>query len=64
MFSLRRLRRAQTTVETMLVISVLVVAMVAAGYGLANESWGITAGFKKMADGAGKVYANPDAPNL
>lgn len=50
-------RRGQSTVEVMLVISVLTVAMVAAGYVVTNENFGFIAGMRAMADGAGTVFA-------
>jgi hypothetical protein len=46
----------------MLVISVLVVAIVAAGYALGSDTIGITAGMKKMADGADTVFAKEFEP--
>ena len=52
-----RLRRGQSTVEVMLVISVLVVAIVAAGYLLTDEQNGFIAGMRAMKDGAGTVFA-------
>ncbi|MCB9796188.1 MAG: hypothetical protein H6741_26120 [Alphaproteobacteria bacterium] len=57
---MRRLRRrAQTTVETMLLISVIVIGVVGAGYWLAGGSSGIVAGFRSLSSGAQKAYVDP-----
>jgi hypothetical protein len=58
---LARHRQGQSTVEVMLVISVLVVAIVAAGFVITNENNGFIAGMRAMSDGAGTVFAKkPD----
>ena len=53
-------RRGQTSVETMLLISVLVIGAVAVGYLLVGSNSGITAGLEKMADGARGAYVDPN----
>ncbi len=53
-------RRAQTSVETMLLISVLVIGAVAVGYLLVGNNGGIKAGLEQMADGARSAYVDPN----
>ncbi|GEM_PF-6387718 len=55
-------RRGQSTVEVMLLISVLVVAVVAAGFALTNEDNGFISGMRAMADGADTVFAEEYQP--
>jgi len=50
--------RGQSSVETMLVISVLTVAIVSAGYLFAGGDSGFIQAMKRFADGAGTVYSN------
>jgi predicted lysophospholipase L1 biosynthesis ABC-type transport system permease subunit len=54
----RGARAGQTSVETMLVISVIVIAIVAAGHTFADR---FISGMEVLADTAAKVYADPDA---
>jgi hypothetical protein len=58
-----RRKSGQTTVETLLFISVLVVAIVAASWVLTGEAGGdgITNAMKEFGEGAATVYADPDA---
>ncbi len=58
----RRWRGGQSTVEVMLVISVLVVAMVVVGSLLADDQTGFIAGMRSMADGADTVFAKEFTP--
>ena len=50
--------RGQSSVETMLVISVLTVAIVGAGYLFAGGDSGFVQAMKNFAQGAGTVYSN------
>lgn len=50
------MRRGQSTVETMLLISVLCIAIVSAGFFLGGE---FTKGARSMAEGAGSAYVEP-----
>ena len=52
----RLARGGQTSVETLLLISVLVVALVSAGYLLADQ---FQDGMQQMADGAENAYVDP-----
>lgn len=52
-------RRGQTTTETLLLTSVVVVAVVSVGYWLAGGSSGIVAGMQSMASGATEAYVDP-----
>lgn len=52
-------RRAQTTVETMLLISVLVIGAVSIGWLLVGNNSGIKGGLESMADGARNAYVDP-----
>ncbi len=54
-----RTRRGQTSVETLLLISVLVIGVVATAYLLIGNSSGIKQGFENMADGARNAYVDP-----
>ena len=53
------MRSGQSTVETLLLISVLVVGAVAIGYILVGGNSGIAAGLEAMAAGAEKAYVDP-----
>jgi len=60
-----RVRNGQTTVETMLFISVIVVAIVAASWVLTGDAGGegITNAMSEFGDGAATVYAQPPTGN-
>ncbi len=53
-------RRGQTTVETMLLISVLVIGAVSIGWLLVGNNSGIKSGLETMADGARNAYVDPN----
>jgi hypothetical protein len=56
-------KSGQATVETVLFISVLVVAIVAASWILTGDAGGegMTNAMKEFGEGAATVYADPDA---
>ena len=54
----RGARAGQTSVETMLLVSVIVIAIVAAGHAFADRFFD---GMETLSDTAAKVYADPDA---
>jgi hypothetical protein len=58
-----RRKSGQTTVETLLFISVLVVAIVAASWILTGDpdGSGMTNAMKEFGEGAATVYADPNA---
>ena len=58
-----RRKSGQTTVETLLLISVLVVALVAASWILTGDAdgTGMTNAMKEFGEGGATVYADPDA---
>ena len=63
---MRKTRKGQTAVETMLLISVIVVAIVAASWILTGDvgGTGITNAMSEFGDGAATVYSDPaSAPN-
>ena len=63
---MRRAKSGQSTVETLLLISVIVVAIVAASWVLTGDPGGegITNAMSEFGDGAATVYADPaSAPN-
>ncbi|MCB9761896.1 MAG: hypothetical protein H6739_18855 [Alphaproteobacteria bacterium] len=53
------MRRGQTTVETMLLISVVVIGVVAVGWWLAGGPNGINEGMRSLGEGAEKAYVDP-----
>lgn len=53
-------RRGQTTVETLLLVSVLVIGGVSIGWLLVGNNSGIKAGLESMADGARNAYVDPN----
>ena len=53
-------RRGQTTVETLLLVSVIVIGAVSIGYFLVGDNSGIKAGLESMADGAKNAYVDPN----
>jgi hypothetical protein len=57
----RRGRRGQSVTESLLLTSVLVVAVIAAGWVLAGVKGGggIVGGLSSMADGAKEAYVDP-----
>ena len=57
----RRLRRGQSVTESLLLTSVLVIAVIAAGWVLAGvqNGTGIVGGLTSMADGAEEAYVDP-----
>ena len=63
---MHRTRKGQTAVETLLLISVIVVAIVAASWILTGDAGGtgIVNAMSEFGDGAATVYADPaSAPN-
>ncbi len=55
-----RLRRGQTTVETMLLISVIVIAVVAGGLLFTQGDSGFVAAMQSLSEEATTVYAQPN----
>lgn len=55
-----RRRSAQTTVEVMLLISVIVIGVVGVGWWLAGGESGIVAGLESFSEGAKSAYVDPD----